>query len=94
MLADVNYLVRGGIHRLLETQDDLEVVATCGDLESLLEAVEAERPDVVVTDIRMPPSGRPSALAGHAPGPGSRSRSAAQEGKHCEHTAVPVARLG
>ena len=29
----------------------------CGDLPSLLAAVEAERPDVVVTDIRMPPGG-------------------------------------
>ena len=34
---------------------DLEVVAVCGDLDSLLAAVDAERPDVVVTDIRMPP---------------------------------------
>ena len=57
VLADDNYLVREGVHRLLETQDDLEVVATCADLESLLEAVEAERPDVVLTDIRMPPGG-------------------------------------
>ena len=34
---------------------DLEVAAVCGDLDSLLAAVEAEQPDVVVTDIRMPP---------------------------------------
>jgi DNA-binding NarL/FixJ family response regulator len=40
---------------LLETRPDIEVVAVCGDLDSLLEAVEAERPDVVLTDIRMPP---------------------------------------
>ncbi len=33
----------------------LEVAAVCGDLDSLLEAVDRERPDVVVTDIRMPP---------------------------------------
>jgi DNA-binding NarL/FixJ family response regulator len=58
VLADDNYLVREGVRRLLETQNDLEVVATCDDLDSLLEAVEAERPDVVVTDIRMPPGGR------------------------------------
>ena len=32
-------------------------MATCADLESLLAAVEAERPDVVLTDIRMPPGG-------------------------------------
>jgi DNA-binding NarL/FixJ family response regulator len=58
VLADDNYLVREGVRRLLETQTDLEVVATSDDLDSLLEAVDAERPDVVVTDIRMPPGGR------------------------------------
>ena len=55
MLADDHYLVREGVRRLLETQPDFEVVAVCGDLDSLLAAVETERPDVVVTDIRMPP---------------------------------------
>jgi DNA-binding NarL/FixJ family response regulator len=55
VLAEDNYLVREGVRRLLETQHDLEIVATCGDLAALLEAVEAEDPDVVVTDIRMPP---------------------------------------
>ena len=58
VLADDNYLVREGVRRLLETQSDLEVVATSDDLDSLLEAVETARPDVVVTDIRMPPGGR------------------------------------
>ena len=57
VLAEDNYLVREGVRRLLETQPDLEVVATCGDLDALLEAVEAELPDVVLTDIRMPPGG-------------------------------------
>ena len=56
VLAEDHYLVREGIRRLLETRPDLEVAAVCGDLDSLLAAVEAERPDVVVTDIRMPPS--------------------------------------
>jgi DNA-binding NarL/FixJ family response regulator len=57
VLADDHYLVREGLHRLLETQPDLEIVAACGDLDELLQAVDAERPDVVVTDIRMPPTG-------------------------------------
>jgi DNA-binding NarL/FixJ family response regulator len=57
VLADDHYLVREGLRRLLETQPDLEIVAACGDLDELLQAVEAERPDVVVTDIRMPPTG-------------------------------------
>ncbi len=55
VLAEDQYLVREGVRRLLETQDDLEVAAVCDDLESLLAAVDAGRPDVVVTDIRMPP---------------------------------------
>jgi DNA-binding NarL/FixJ family response regulator len=57
VLAEDHYLVREGIRRLLETQPDLEIVAVCGDLDSLLAAVDAERPDVVLTDIRMPPRG-------------------------------------
>ena len=55
VLAEDEYLVREGLRRLLETDDELDVVSTCTDLDSLLEAVEAEQPDVVVTDIRMPP---------------------------------------
>jgi len=58
VLAEDHYLFREGIRRLLETNPDLEVAAVCEDLDSLLAAVEAERPDVVVTDIRMPPSNR------------------------------------
>jgi DNA-binding NarL/FixJ family response regulator len=58
VLAEDNLLVREGVRRLLETRKDsiIEVVATCGDLDSLLEAVDAKQPDVVVTDIRMPPT--------------------------------------
>jgi DNA-binding NarL/FixJ family response regulator len=57
VLAEDQYLVREGLRRLLEAQDDLEIAAVCEDLDSLLAAVDAERPDVVVTDIRMPPAG-------------------------------------
>ena len=57
VLAEDDYLVREGIRRLLETRPDLEVVAACADLDSLLAAVDVERPDVVLTDIRMPPGG-------------------------------------
>ncbi len=55
VLAEDHYLLREGMRRLLEMNPDLEVAAVCEDLDSLLAAVEAERPDVVVTDIRMPP---------------------------------------
>ena len=57
MLAEDQYLVREGLRRLIEMQPGFEVAAVCGDLGSLLAAVDAERPDVVVTDIRMPPTG-------------------------------------
>ena len=55
VLAEDHYLTREGLRRLLETRPELEVAATCEDLGSLLEAVERERPHVVVTDVRMPP---------------------------------------
>jgi len=55
VLADDHYLVREGVRRLLETEPEIEVVAACNDLDSLLAAVDAKQPDVVVTDIRMPP---------------------------------------
>jgi DNA-binding NarL/FixJ family response regulator len=56
-VAEDSYLVREGIRRLLETQPDLEVVATCDSLDSLLSAVDEHSPNVVLTDIRMPPGG-------------------------------------
>jgi len=56
VLAEDSYLVREGVRRLLETEPGLELIATCGDLASLLAAVEQAPPAVVVTDIRMPPS--------------------------------------
>jgi DNA-binding NarL/FixJ family response regulator len=55
VVAEDQYLVREGLRSVLETQEGLEVVSVCGDLDSLLVTVAAERPDVVVTDIRMPP---------------------------------------
>lgn len=58
VLAEDNYLVREGVTRLLESEPDVEVAASCEDYRSLMDAVEAHHPDVVVTDIRMPPTGR------------------------------------
>jgi len=56
VLAEDQYLVREGLRRLLEAQDGLEIAAVCDDLDSLLAAVAEECPDVVVTDVRMPPT--------------------------------------
>jgi DNA-binding NarL/FixJ family response regulator/DNA-binding SARP family transcriptional activator len=55
VLAEDHYLLREGVRRLLDADPGIEVAAVCEDLDQLLAAVEAERPDVVVTDIRMPP---------------------------------------
>ena len=54
-VAEDSLLVREGIRELLAREPDVEVVAAVGDLPSLEQAVEAEDPDVVLTDIRMPP---------------------------------------
>jgi DNA-binding NarL/FixJ family response regulator len=56
VLADDSYIVREGLQEILAGRSDLDVVATCADLDELLEAVATHVPDVVVTDIRMPPS--------------------------------------
>jgi DNA-binding NarL/FixJ family response regulator len=56
VLADDSYLVREALEHVLHDAEAVEVVATCGDRDSLLQAVDTEQPDVVVTDIRMPPS--------------------------------------
>jgi DNA-binding NarL/FixJ family response regulator len=56
VLAEDSYLMREGIRLLIEEQEDLTLVASCTDLGSLLTAVEEHEPDVVITDIRMPPT--------------------------------------
>jgi DNA-binding NarL/FixJ family response regulator len=56
VFAEDNFLVREGTAALLAAVDEVELVATVSDLDSLLAAVKDQRPDVVLTDIRMPPS--------------------------------------
>jgi DNA-binding NarL/FixJ family response regulator len=56
VFAEDNYLVREGTAALLSSADEVELVATVSDLDGLLAAVESERPDAVLTDIRMPPT--------------------------------------
>ena len=57
VLADDSYLVREGMRRMLENEPDIELLAVCEDYDSLLSAIASTQPDVVLTDIRMPPTG-------------------------------------
>jgi DNA-binding NarL/FixJ family response regulator len=56
VLAEDNYLVREGVKRLLESNDELDLVAVAEDYPTLEKAIEEFAPDVVLTDIRMPPT--------------------------------------
>jgi len=55
-LADDNLIVREGVRALLKLEDDFEVVGVAGDYDELVTGAEAAAPQVVVTDIRMPPT--------------------------------------
>jgi DNA-binding NarL/FixJ family response regulator len=57
VLAEDSFLIREGLALLLAGAPDLELVASVGTLPELLASVEVIRPDVVLTDIRMPPTG-------------------------------------
>jgi DNA-binding NarL/FixJ family response regulator len=55
--ADDSYLIREAVREILTRLDDVELVAVCEDGETLWDAIEREHPDVVLADMRMPPSG-------------------------------------
>ncbi|MPZ74853.1 MAG: response regulator, partial [Nitriliruptorales bacterium] len=55
-LADDNLIVREGVRALLSLEDDLEVVGVAAEYAELIEGAEREAPQVLVTDIRMPPT--------------------------------------
>ena len=57
LLAEDNLLLRQGVRSLLEIEDEIDVVDAVGDLDALLTAIAEHEPDVLVTDIRMPPTG-------------------------------------
>ncbi|MBP2336769.1 response regulator transcription factor [Saccharothrix coeruleofusca] len=61
MIAEDSVLLREGLIRLLAVAG-IETIAAVGDAESLLRAVERERPDLVITDVRMPPDFRDEGL--------------------------------
>jgi DNA-binding NarL/FixJ family response regulator len=56
VLGEDSYLASEGITRMIERAEEIELVATRNDLDSLAAAIEEEEPDVVLTDIRMPPT--------------------------------------
>jgi DNA-binding NarL/FixJ family response regulator len=56
VLADDNYLVREGIAALLAEVEEIELVDSVADPQSLLKSVREHQPDAVLTDIRMPPT--------------------------------------
>jgi len=55
-IGEDNLIAREGICRVLEAEEEIEIVATCGDLATLRYAVDEQRPDVVLADIQMPPT--------------------------------------
>src|SRR5215217_6187303 len=55
VVAEDDYLVREGLERLLEGEPRVELVASYGTADELEAAIDDDRPDVVLTDIRMPP---------------------------------------
>jgi len=55
-LADDNLIVREGVKALLDMQDDFDIVGVAADYDELVSGAEAAQPQVVVTDIRMPPN--------------------------------------
>jgi DNA-binding NarL/FixJ family response regulator len=57
VVAEDNYLVREAVVRLLDSSSEIEIAGACEDFDDLIATVEREHPDVVVTDIRMPPTG-------------------------------------
>ncbi|MGC2484803.1 MAG: response regulator transcription factor [Acidimicrobiales bacterium] len=57
ILAEDNALLREGIARMISAEDDFELVGVAADYPELIELIGRHEPDVVITDIRMPPTG-------------------------------------
>jgi DNA-binding NarL/FixJ family response regulator len=63
VLGEDSYLAREGVRSVLAEEEDIELVETCEDLDSLRAAIAAANPDVVLTDIRMPPTNTDEGIA-------------------------------
>ena len=75
VIAEDNALLREGLRGLISAVDDLSLVATCASLDELFTALDTHAPDVVLTDIRMPPT---------------RSDEGLQAARHCWRTGRKV----
>jgi DNA-binding NarL/FixJ family response regulator len=56
ILGEDSYLASEGVARVLDRADDIQLLSTQKDFDALVAAIEEQRPDVVLTDIRMPPT--------------------------------------
>ena len=75
VLGEDNVLVREGVRALLDSYEDIEVVGVAEDAPSLLATAAEHTPDVVVTDIKMPPSFQLEGIdCAHAIGSATRTR--------------------
>jgi DNA-binding NarL/FixJ family response regulator len=57
VVAEDDLLTREGLRSLLSAVEGIELLAVCADYDELMSAVSEHGPDVVLTDIRMPPTG-------------------------------------
>jgi DNA-binding NarL/FixJ family response regulator len=57
VVADDAYVIRAGLAATLSTAPDVELLDACSDGDELRAAIAAMHPHVVITDVRMPPSG-------------------------------------
>jgi DNA-binding NarL/FixJ family response regulator len=63
VVAEDSYLVREAVTRVLEDSPDIELVGVAADAATLIASIDEKRPEVVVTDIRMPPTGSDEGIA-------------------------------
>jgi len=57
LVADDSYLAREGIARILGDRDDIDIIDEVGDLDAVRQAVDEHHPDLLLVDVRMPPTG-------------------------------------
>lgn len=63
VLAEDSFLVREGVRLLIDTQPDWELAGVAGSLPALIDLVDEQHPDIVLTDVRMPPGNADEGIA-------------------------------